>query len=151
MITEPNIRLMTLDDISAVAIIERRSYTHPWSAELLSDCVRVGLDCWVIEVLSEIKGFAIVGGQGEDSHLMNICISPGSRRQAYGETLLAFLLDHSHEKAKASVFLEVKPTNLAAIKLYQKYGFSQEAIVENYYQEGERPEDALVFRKRLSP
>lgn len=149
MIAKLNIRPMLLDDISIVTMIEQRSYAHPWSAELLTDCVKVGLDCWVIEEAGEVKGFAIVGVEGEDSHLMNICIDPQARRQSYGEMLLCFLLDYSRDKGKESFYLEVKPTNLAAIKLYQKHGFIQEAIVENYYQEGDEPEDALVFRKRF--
>lgn len=141
------IRLMETSDLPAVAELEKRSFTVPWSAALLEECMESPLDeVWVLEENGKIAGYCnlrVIAGEGE---LMRIAVLPESRGKGYGRELLEVLIRDAKAKHAEEISLEVRASNLAAICLYQSYEFKIEAVRKGYYTNP--AEDALIMWRR---
>ncbi len=145
------VRAMTMADIVQVIEIEHEAYPFPWSEGIFRDCVRVGYLCRVIEFRGQVCGYAIMSFGADEAHLLNICIHPELREQGVGRKLLAYLLDYARKAGMLEAFLEVRPTNLVAIHLYESMGFVRVGVRKGYYQGTPNREDAWVYKLELGP
>lgn len=147
----PNLRTraMTADDVEQVVAIENVSYGFPWSRGIFFDCLRVGYACRVLELDGEIIGYGIVSALVREAHILNVCLAPAFRRLGFGRFLLNELFKVAADKHVREVYLEVRPSNRAALRLYRRFGFEQVGVRRNYYRSGDGREDALVLRVRL--
>ncbi|KTD36190.1 GCN5-related N-acetyltransferase [Legionella nautarum] len=150
----PKIRPMLQNDIDQVYEIEKSTHRAPWGRDILSDCVLVGYDCRVLELTSnnssKIIGYIISRYSFNVCHILNLCVSLAQQGKGYGQLLLKSVLDPlSNNKAINTVILEVRPSNNAAIALYEKFGFKQDSIKKGYYNDGEKLEDAILLKKML--
>ncbi len=143
------IRNMKSSDLPAVLAIERQVYNYPWSEGIFRDCFTAGYSCWVCEDLEKVVAYSILSVAAGEAHIMNISVDPKQQKQGIGRKMIEHLLKIAcYGKAK-SIFLEVRPTNLAAIALYEKMGFNQIGIRKGYYPGEESREDALMFALEL--
>jgi len=142
-------RPMTLSDIPGVMAVERASYPFPWSDGIFRDCIRVGYFCRVVELRGQICGYGIMSYGAGEAHILNICIHSDLRDQGVGRKLLELLLDRAREAGMQDVFLEVRPSNPIAIRLYESMGFERIGTRKGYYQATGGREDALVYRLEL--
>jgi len=136
-------------DVPAVAAVERASYQFPWSEGIFRDCVRVGYLCRVVEVSDVIIGHGIVSTGAGEAHILNVCVRTEFRCRGVGRQLLRYLLERSRALGMAEAFLEVRPSNTTAIRLYQSLGFEQVGVRRGYYQATNGREDAAVLRLAL--
>lgn len=143
------IREMNHDDLSMVSDIERRSYEFPWSHGVFRDCLLAGYQCIALIREGRVAGYAILSVAAGEAHILNLCIEPEFRALGYGERMLDELLYRARSSAVREIFLEVRPSNAAAIALYRKKGFHQIAARPAYYQANEGREDAAVLAKKL--
>lgn len=143
-------RPMTLTDVADVIAIERASYTFPWSEGVFRDCIRVGYLCRVVEVNGEVGGYGIMSYGAGEAHILNICIRADLRGLGLGRRLMHYLLDRARAARMQDVFLEVRPSNPAAISLYASLGFTQIGTRKAYYQAVGGREDALVYKLMLT-
>lgn len=143
------IRPMKAADIAAVLRVERASYDFPWSAGNFHDSIVAGYSAWVYEVGGVVVGHAVLMAVAGEAHLLNLTISPGWRRQGLGKAFLHHLLDTATQHRASVVFLEVRPSNAAAIALYEQLGFEAFALRKGYYPAANGREDALVMRRLL--
>lgn len=138
------IREMVLEDLPAVVRLEEKSFTVPWSEELLEDAVRNPLDqVWVLTEDEDVLGycnFRMIAGEGE---LMRIAVDPLVRGRGFGRKLMEHLEKEAGKNQIAAVTLEVRASNQAAIDLYKSCGFQTEAVRKRYYTHPE--EDALIM------
>ena len=81
---------------------------------------------------------------------MSACAT-NSAAWASAAALLEHLLERAGGAGVAEAFLEVRPSNLAAIRLYQRLGFEQIGIRRGYYQAPDGREDAIVLKRELRP
>ena len=142
----PTIRPMTMDDLTTIVTLEKRIFTDPWpkssfEAELISKKYSFPL---VMELYNRIVAYAIVWHFFGELHIANIAVHPDYRRMGLGKMFLEYILEKFGEAEFA--FLEVRQSNIAAIKLYQSFGFKVLSIRKQYYHDGE---DALVMVKDL--
>ena len=144
-------RPMGLTDIPGVAAVERASYLFPWSEGVFRDCVRVGYLCRVVEAADEIVGYGIMSFGAGEAHILNVCIRGDQRGAGLGRRLMNFLLDRAREEYMQEVFLEVRPSNTIAIRLYETIGFVRVGLRKSYYQATGGREDALVYKLDLPP
>jgi [ribosomal protein S18]-alanine N-acetyltransferase len=144
-------RPMSLADVPAVASVERSSYAFPWSEGVFRDCVRVGYFCRVIEAAGEVAGYGIMSCGAGEAHILNICVRHDLRSGGVGRRLMMFLLDRARELHMQDVFLEVRPSNGVAIRLYETLGFARVGLRKGYYQAPGGREDALVYKMILNP
>lgn len=143
------IRSMSHEDLSQVSDIERRSYDFPWSHGVFRDCLLAGYQCIVLEREERVAGYAILSIAAGEAHILNLCVDPTHRAHGHGELLLDEMLGRARVQDVEEIFLEVRPSNQAAIALYRKKGFHQVANRPKYYQAQEGREDAAVLSKKL--
>ena len=87
-------------------------------------------------------------GAGE-AHLLNLCVREQFRFRGLGSQLLRYLLQQAVVAGARVMFLETRPSNQAAIRLYQSHHFVQIGVRRGYYQAAGGREDALVMRRTL--
>ena len=126
------IRTMTHDDLSSVMRIERINYQFPWEEDLFTDCFKAGYHCWVCELENKVVGYSLLSIAVGEAHILNISIDPSEQKQGIGRRMLEHLIEYSKGRAE-TVFLEVRPTNIHAIALYEDVGFNEIGIRKGYY------------------
>lgn len=147
---DDGIRLMTLADLDEVMAIEEAIYAFPWTRGIFRDCLGVGYPCRVLQIDGQVQAYAILSVAAGEAHILTLCVSPDARRRGYGELMLADLLQLARELHTDSIYLEVRPSNQAAIRLYEKTGFKEIGIRPDYYPDKFGREDALVMALILS-
>ena len=143
------IRPMTDADVSSVVALERAAYQFPWSEGIFRDCLRVGYICRVAASGSRLIGYGVMSVGAGEAHILNLCIDAGFRCQGVGRRMLDYLLDRGAAAGMSEAFLEVRPSNTAAIRLYLSVGFDQVGMRRGYYQAVGGREDAAVLKLAL--
>ncbi|HKJ18028.1 MAG TPA: ribosomal protein S18-alanine N-acetyltransferase [Xanthomonadales bacterium] len=146
---DPEIRVLTLNDLDRIIKIEHSAYPFPWSRGIFVDCMRVGYDCWGLQVRDLLVAYAIQTHAAGESHLLNLCVDPEWQRAGYGSILLEHAICQAAVKRCTSMFLEVRPSNPAAIRLYKTRGFVVVGERRNYYRAEKGRETAIVMRLEL--
>ena len=145
------IRPMTETDVASVAALELASYAFPWSEGIFRDCLRVGYVCRVVDVDGDMAGYGIMSIGAGEAHILNVCIRDEYRCRGLARRMLVYLLERARTAGMSEAFLEVRPSNTAAARLYHSMGFEQVGVRRGYYQSTEGREDAAVLRRILSP
>lgn len=143
------IRAMGEPDLPRVAELESKCYQFPWSEGIFRDCVRVGYVCRVVEIDVDLVGYGVMSLGAGEAHILNVCVRENLRGRGIGRALLRHLLDRGAAAGMLEAFLEVRPSNLAAIRLYQSLGFEAVGVRRGYYQAVGGREDATVLRLDL--
>ena len=146
---EIRIRPMTDADVAEVFAVERGSYQFPWSEGIFRDCLRVGYVCRVLAFGSQVIGYGVMSVGAGEAHILNLCVAGSHRCRGLGRRMLGYLLDRGAAAGMSEAFLEVRPSNTAAIRLYQAIGFDQVGMRRGYYQAVGGREDAAVLRLTL--
>ncbi|GAC1340861.1 MAG: ribosomal protein S18-alanine N-acetyltransferase [Beijerinckiaceae bacterium] len=146
---EAQIRPMHELDVSGVVAIERASYQFPWSEGIFRDCLRVGYVCRLAEVATDVAGYGIMSIGAGEAHILNVCVHEDYRGRGIAGKLLLYLIDRARLAGMYEAFLEVRPSNTAAIRLYHALGFEQVGVRRGYYQATSGREDAAVLRRIL--
>jgi ribosomal-protein-alanine N-acetyltransferase len=146
---EATIRTMVEPDVPAVVAIERAAYQFPWSEGIFRDCLRVGYVCRVVSLADEVVAYGVMSVGAGEAHILNLCVNAHFRCRGIGKELLGFLVERARAAGMAEAFLEVRPSNTAAIRLYQSLGFEQVGIRRGYYQAVGGREYAAVLKLAL--
>ncbi|MGR8920611.1 MAG: ribosomal protein S18-alanine N-acetyltransferase [Gammaproteobacteria bacterium] len=141
----PLIRPMLDEDIAEVVDIETRAYNFPWSATIFSDCLRVGYCCWVLDAGNVLTGYGIMSVAAEESHILNVCVDVDVRRRGFARDMMDHLLTTARAHGARIAYLEVRPSNEAAVRLYSGLGFRHVGTRRAYYPAHEGREDAFVL------
>lgn len=144
-----SLRKMTTRDLKAVLEIENRAYHYPWTEGILRDCMRVGYLCCVYEEDERVLAHGIVSIAADECHVLNLCVDPDDQDRGIGRTILRALLEVARGKKAVTVFLEVRPSNFAALALYRSEGFNEVGERKDYYPAPGGREDALILAKTL--
>ncbi len=143
------IRPMAEADILHVVATERASYQFPWSEGIFRDCLRVGYICRVVIVDDRVIGYGVMSVGAGEAHILNLCVLEEFRCHGIGRRLLTYLVERGTAAGMSEAFLEVRPSNTAAIRLYQSLGFEQVGMRRGYYQAVGGREDAAVLKLPL--
>lgn len=141
------IRSMREADIDAVIEIERRAYQFPWTPGIFLDCLRVGYNAWVHLHDGRIRGYALMSCGGGEAHLLNICVDPDYQGEGFGLALLKHVLLQAGRLGADQLFLEVRPSNTRALRLYDGMNFTEVGRRKNYYPTARGREDALILAR----
>ena len=136
---------MTANDLDAVMAIESVNFPFPWSIGNFRDSMQSGYVCLVMEQAGEMIGYAILMMVLDEAHLLNISVSPSVKGQGLGRYLLGHMMDMGRERGGLNMFLEVRPSNVAAISLYESIGFNEMAVRPGYYPAHNGREDAVLM------
>jgi len=141
---------MTPADLDEVLVIERHSFPSAWSRGSYERELRNRTSCYLTarhecRLIGYIGMWVIV----DEAHITTLAVHPGCRRRGLGSHLLRLLIRQAARRGAAKVTLEVRERNLAAISMYQSFGFHQTDVLRGYY--GDTGENGLVMWKVLTP
>ncbi|MDV6328908.1 ribosomal protein S18-alanine N-acetyltransferase [Idiomarina sp. Sol25] len=125
--------------------VEKKAHSTPWSWSVFSESYGEQYRCRRLLRDSRVIGFTISQLVADELTLHNIAVDPDFQGQGFGYKLMQDLLDYA-EKKHCVVFLEVRASNAAAIRLYERNGFDTVGRRVNYYPAADGREDALVMR-----
>lgn len=138
-------RPMVESDLDAVMEIEPHIYSHPWSRGNFSDSLISGYSAWVLLDGAKIIGYALMMMVLDEAHLLNLSVAKAYQKQGLGRLLLEHMIAIAKKHAAANMFLEVRPSNISAIALYENIGFNEMAIRRGYYPAHNGREDAVLM------
>ena len=141
---------MTPADLPAVSDIESSAYLFPWSQQVFRICLRAGYACRVAAEGDRVRGYGILSLAADEAHLLNLCIDPAEQGRGWGGWLLRHLFGLARVRRAERMFLEVRPSNQTAVRLYEGHGFVHVGTRRGYYPAacGAR-EDARVYALSL--
>lgn len=155
---------MTTADLDSVLAIEAVSHIHPWTKGNFSDSLAAGHWAYCVrpQLADAVKGsyldpdilwaYCILFPAVDELHLLNITVSPKLRRLGIGVKMMNAIEGVAAQQNMPRIILEVRPSNEAALHLYQSLGYEQIGMRKNYYpvdaDNGLR-EDALVLAKSI--
>ena len=149
MVARPPLKMtieaMRLEDLDEVQRIEQASFITVWPsnayrAELMTNRLASYL---VARIDGQIVGYGGMWLMVDEAHITTFAVHPGWRRQRIGERLLLAFLDLARDRHAREATLEVRLSNLAARRLYEKYGFRPVGLRPRYYSDNN--EDALIM------
>jgi ribosomal-protein-alanine N-acetyltransferase len=141
----PRIRRMVPTDLDAVVAIEREVFLFPWTRGNFGDSIESGYHCLILEQDGEVLGYGVMTIGAEEAHLLTLSIAAGSQRKGWGERLLREFIRIAKERLARTMFLDVRESNRAAARLYERLGFRQIAKRRGYYPAMGGREDSLVM------
>ena len=139
---------MIPDDVFDVSRIEQELFTDPWP-EFIFDENIADEDCYpfVAQLDKEIIGYTILLIHGAIGHITNLAVTQKYQRKSIAKKLISFILELAAGKLLERLALEVRLSNLPAIKLYESFGFLPWSVKEDYYRNP--TEDGLIMVKDL--
>lgn len=136
---------MRMADLPEVEAIERASFTTPWPPNAYrSELSENRLASYLVARIGDrVVGYAGMWLMVDEAHITTFAVHPSWRRRRIGERLLLAMLDLAATRRAREATLEVRVSNLAARRLYEKYGFRPVGVRPRYYSDD--GEDALVM------
>lgn len=139
---------MNESHLNALAEIEKLSFSRPWSRDGLKSELNRD-DAYFYTLLANNSPVGYIGMHVvlDEGYIANLAIHPDYRGMGHGKKLLLFLIQKAREHSLSFLSLEVRPSNKAAVRLYESQGFEKEGVRKNFYEAPK--EDALIMTKRL--
>src|SRR4030067_2615103 len=137
---------MTQEYVDGELAIEQAVQRFPWTRGNFADALNSGYICRVDEAKNGgIRGYAILMPAADEAELLNIGVAAAQQRKGLGRAILAEMLDVARARQLRRVFLEVRPSNAAAIALYRSAGFGETGVRRDYYRNEDGSEDAVTM------
>ena len=151
---EAQLHAMTTDWLDTVASVEQSAYEHPWTIGNFSDSLKAGYHARLLTGGAPSEGQLIgyfVAMQGVDEvHLLNITIAPEHQGQGWAWVCLDALALWARGQAAQWLWLEVRVSNVRAVKVYAAHGYKRVGQRKDYYPAaGGQREDAIVMSQKL--
>ena len=141
-------RRLELRDLNAIETIERDSYPTPWSRSMfageLAKPSSISLGAFEPDT-HELLGYLIISRYVDAWHVMNVAVAEPYRRRGIASGLMERLFEDTSRDSRRGYTLEVRVSNEAAIRLYERLGFKARGIRRGYYTDNR--EDALIMWK----
>lgn len=143
MTEDVSIRAATEQDAAEIARIELVSFKTPWSEEMILSEMREPLSSFFVAVFQQ----KIIGYYGflhilDELHILNVAVDPDLRQKGVGKKLIEHLVEQARALSAHAVTLEVRESNLPAIRLYESFGFACAGVRPHYYTD---KENALIY------
>lgn len=146
---EVHYRPLHMTDLDAVMVIEPEIYPFPWTRGNFSDSLRAGYSCWAAELEGKLIGYAVMMMVLDEAHILNISIARDVQGRGLGYRLLKHLMDIARGHGAQTMFLEVRPSNKNALRLYESVGFNEFSVRKGYYPAANGREDAILMGMAL--
>ena len=134
--------------IKEIAKLEKVCFSEPWSEEGILEAYRLGTRFFVAEIDNRFAGYIGIKAVIDEGYITNIAVFPEFRRKGAANALINKVFEFAIEKRLSFASLEVRPSNTAAVTLYEKAGFKEEGRRKDFYRLPR--EDALIMTKRFS-
>ncbi|MFT5162911.1 MAG: ribosomal-protein-alanine N-acetyltransferase [Alteromonadaceae bacterium] len=141
---------LTREDIDAIYQIECACHAYPSSRKVFDGCFNPRYRCFKmtnadVDGKAQVIGFYIAELVLDEMTLQNICISPQRQGKGYGKQLMTHFVQIAKSEKVTQLWLEVRESNTAAIKLYDQFDFAEAGKRKDYYPGENGREDALLM------
>jgi ribosomal-protein-alanine N-acetyltransferase len=139
---------MTADHLEELEKLERICFSRPWSRKMLAEELENQCAAFLVaedSVSGRVLGYSGLMVVADEGYITNVAVFPEYRRQGIAAQILQVFLQFAAANHLAFLTLEVRPSNAAAIALYQGFGFEEVGRRKNYYDLPK--EDALILTK----
>lgn len=143
-----NVRIVPMsgEHLQALEKLEKICFSRPWSGDMLKE--ELENDCAAFLVAEDPQSGEVLGYAGllvaaDEGYITNVAVFPEYRRQGIAGELIKVFLNFARAHHLAFLTLEVRPSNTAAIALYEGFGFCEAGRRRNYYDLPK--EDALIM------
>ncbi|HAX61958.1 MAG TPA: ribosomal-protein-alanine N-acetyltransferase [Elusimicrobia bacterium] len=144
---EIEIRRVRIDDISAIAAIEKNSYPDPWSVKMFERELQLEFSNFFAVIKDrEIIGYVCFWTVSDEAQITNITVKEKFRRKGLGSRIMKYIINFAKAIEIKKMFLEVRASNYPALKLYEKFGFQEIDVRKRYYSNSD---DAVIMSKIL--
>jgi len=142
---------MQESDLDEVVAVEQAVYPHPWTRANFADSLSQGYQAWVLRAQDrELLGYFLIMAIVDEAHLLNVAVSGSWQGKGLGRFLLNQSVALARGMGMESMLLEVRPSNVRALQIYQRYGFNEIGRRKGYYPAAhQQREDAIVMRYAL--
>ena len=137
-------------DLDEMLAIENQVHRLPWTRGNFVDSIAAGYSVWGCRFGEKLSGYFVLMLVIDEAHLLNISVAEKRQRMGLGGHLLRHAMQVAHSSGASSVLLEVRPSNVAALGLYARFGFRPIGLRRAYYPGAQGAEDALVLRHALA-
>lgn len=139
------IRPMQREDLAMVSSLDKLSFTEPWPKNTFAYELTTSYSiCQVaVDLSGNVLGAIVVWLVVDEAHVATIAVHPDHRHKGIGAALLANALIIAAHRGALTSLLEVRVSNLPALKLYERFGYLVDGVRKNYYQDNQ--EDALLL------
>lgn len=134
-------------DVDAVYAIEERSFPYPFTREIFEAIIGRQPFHGLIAEDGVVVGYIIFSIVVDESELLTMAVDDSHRRKGTARGLIDSMFDFGQKAGVKNFYLEVRPSNEAAIKLYSSSGFNKVGMRKGYYKDNN--EDAIVMKKRV--
>ena len=140
------IEMMNASHVAQIAELEKLCFSDPWSANSITSELDNKLAFWLV-AMEEDQVAGYIGSQTvmDETDMMNVAVHPDYRRKGIAEALINDLVENLKKMGSRCLTLEVRASNVPAITLYEKLGFTEIGRRKNYYRNPR--EEALILRK----
>ena len=139
---------MAAEHLDRLEQLERMCFSRPWSKKMLAEELDNQCAAFLVAVEPETEkavGYAGLLVVADEGYITNVAVDPSCRRQGVAAQLLQVFNNFAKGNHLAFLTLEVRPSNAAAIALYEDFGFREVGRRRNYYDLPK--EDALILTK----
>ena len=139
---------MAAEHLDRLEQLERMCFSRPWAKKMLAEELDNQCAAFLVAVEPETEkavGYAGLLVVADEGYITNVAVDPSCRRQGVAAQLLQVFDNFAKGNHLAFLTLEVRPSNAAAIALYEGFGFREVGRRRNYYDLPK--EDALILTK----
>lgn len=144
-----HIRSAALGDLTDILRIERETFSRPWSPRSFHDLLGVPSAFVLVATTSSqsVLGYAVAYVAADVGELANLAVAHEARGKGYGRALLSAIVRLAESRGAASLFLDVRASNVGALALYSSAHFVEVARRKDYYTHP--VEEAIVMRRSV--
>lgn len=145
-----DLRPMTHAALDAVMRIEREAYAFPWTIGNFADSIDAGYSAWLLCQDAEVIGYVVFMMALDEAHVLNFTVAPARQGEGLGAWFFGEVVRIAREHGAHRLFLEVRPSNARALRLYDRAGLRRVGVRKGYYPDhAGRREDAIVMQTEL--
>ena len=150
MSTTMNVQIVPMneDHLDELARLEQICFSRPWSRRMLAEELDNACAAFLVAIeptTGRVAGYAGVLVMADEGYITNVAVFPEFRRFGVARQIIDVFMNFAQANHLAFLTLEVRPTNEAAIALYQSFGFEEVGRRKNYYDLPK--EDALILTR----
>ncbi len=129
--------------------IENCSFPVPWSTKAFEEEIKKSIsNFWAVISDKKILAYICFWMFDKEIHILNFAVHPNKRNRGLGKFLLKAVIEAGNSKGVENIWLEVRPSNIAALSIYNKFGFVEAGRRTGYYADSR--EDAIVMTLDLT-
>ena len=139
---------MNADHLEELEKLEKICFSRPWSRKMLAEELENQCAAFLVaqdSITGQVMGYAGLLVMADEGYITNVAVFPEYRRQGVAAKLISVFENFARGNKLAFLTLEVRPSNAAAIALYEGFGFREAGRRKDYYDLPK--EDALILTK----